>query len=84
MVAYNEKELMVRYLKRHYPVTRVKFKDRFKRGLVLDYNNVILLANREDFIQILKPLTDILIKVFGCHYQTARSIVKKYYMITTP
>ncbi len=81
----NDKEiiLMTKFLQRNYPISRIKYNTRFKRGLIIN-GAIILLSTQEDRIQLIKPMTNILTLVFGCSYDIAKSVIKNYYQITTP
>jgi len=73
-----DKKLMLKFLERNYPISRLKFNGRFKRGIVLDNGEAFLVSTTQHNIQLKKRLIDILIKVFGCDEATSRAVLSNF------
>jgi len=77
-----DKQMMLKFLQRNYPVSRFKQNMRFKRGILLDNGSIYFLnktdiniSNQPPIIQI---LTQIMTKVFTCNELIARNVVKEF------
>ena len=72
------KELMLKFLKRNYPIARVKDKLRFKRGIVLDGGDVFFLSDKNSHLALQKRLLDILNTVFSCETKVNYDVLKTF------
>lgn len=68
-------DMMVKFIIRHFPIARIKFNDRFRRGVIIDGTPCLLIdAN----IMIIKQkLITILNTVFNVDKITALRIISK-------
>lgn len=68
--------MMIKFLVRNYPVARIKFNDRFRRGIIFDNGTPHLLIDANT-LMIKQKLITILNTVFNCDKQTAINIISK-------
>lgn len=73
-----DKNMIIKFLYRHYPVTRVKYNGRFKRGITLDNGNDYIFNDSYQINQIKCQLISNVMTVFYCNDITAKSIVMSY------
>lgn len=82
MVNEIDKQMMLKFLQRNYPVARFKQNMRFKRGILLDNGGIYFLnktdINTSNQPPIIQLLSQIIIKVFSCNELMARTIVKEF------
>ena len=71
-----ERNMMLKFLERNYPVTRVKDKFRFKRAIILDNGNSYMLSDEQSHIQLRLQLNQILKTVFYCDENSSRTVLK--------
>lgn len=76
-----EKKLMLKFLERNYPVSRVKLDMRFKRAIVLD-NGAYVLSVESQHIQLRFQLIEVLKKVFSCDEATSRAVLDNFLRLT--
>ena len=72
------KELMLKFLKRNYPIARVKDKLRFKRGIVLDGGDVFFLSDKNSHLALQKRLLSVLDTVFSCEEKVNYDVLKTF------
>jgi hypothetical protein len=73
-----ETHMMIKFLEKNYPVSRVKDKMRFKRAIILDNGISYLLSDEQSHIQLRLQLNQILKTVFYCDESTSRTVLKKF------
>ncbi len=73
-----ETHMMMKFLERNYPVSRVKDNMRFKRAIILDNGTSYLLSDEHSHIQLRLQLNQILKTVFYCDENTSRTVLKKF------
>ena len=61
-----DKKLMLKFLERNYPVSRIKDKQRFKRAIVIDNDTIYYLSDQTSHKQLKFSLVEILQKIFNC------------------
>ena len=71
---YND--LIVKFLQRNYPVSRIKVNSRFKRAIVLD-DGAYLLSDGESARPLKTKLIQTLKTVFDCDANTANSLISQ-------
>jgi hypothetical protein len=73
-----ETHMMIKFLEKNYPVSRVKDKMRFKRAIILDNGISYLLSDEQSHIQLRLQLNQILKTVFYCDESTSRTVLMKF------
>lgn len=73
-----DKKLMLKFLDRNYPISRLKYNGRFKRGIILDSGEAFLVSTTQHNVQLKRNLIDILMKVFGCDEATSRVVLSNF------
>jgi hypothetical protein len=61
-----DKKLMLKFLERNYPVTRVKHNMRFRRAILLDNGQTFILSEQGSHAQLKFQLVDTLRQIFDC------------------
>lgn len=69
---------MLKFLELNYPVSRVKTKMRFRRGITLDDGENYLLGVDTQFITLQIKLMEKLFKIFNLDENTNRRVIKKF------
>ena len=72
------KQMMLKFLERHYPVIRVKFNNRFKRAVMLDGGEIFMLGDEFHKIQLKTKLIEILNLVFYCKTEISLSVLNNF------
>ena len=70
--------MMIKFLERNYPVSRVKINMRFKRAIILDNGISYLLSDEHSHIQLRLQLSQILKTVFYCDEKSSRTVLKQF------
>ena len=70
--------IILKFLQKNYPITKIKHGKHFKRGVILDNGNKLLLNDKGTTIVLEKNLTDILQLIFAINRQECLGIVKIY------
>lgn len=78
MINEYDKELMLKFLEKNYPVSRIKHNGRFKRALILDSDAEYFLSEESHHIQIRTKIINILLKVFSCDNDTAKHVMSNF------
>lgn len=73
-----DNELILRFLERNYPVSRVKHNMRFKRAITLDNGVSYFLSDENSHIQLKLQLDQILRTVFYCDETTRKTALKSF------
>ncbi len=66
MCNQKDKQLMIKFLEKNYPVSRIKYEQRFKRAIILDDGSIYGLSNEDSRIRLKYELMDKLRLVFDC------------------
>jgi hypothetical protein len=75
MIELQEQELMIKFLKKNFPVYRLKHDMRFKRTIVLETGESYLLSNKDSVNDLYFKLSDILKTVFNTDKNTNKSVL---------
>ena len=70
--------MMMYFLKRNYPVIRMKDNQRFKRAIMLDNGSTYFLSDEHSHIQLRNQLIQILKTVFYCDEKSSRTVLKDF------
>jgi hypothetical protein len=70
--------MMMYFLKRNYPVIRMKDNQRFKRAIILDNGSTYFLSDEHSHIQLRNQLIQILKTVFYCDEKSSRTVLKDF------
>lgn len=81
MVSEQIKQMMLKFLERNYPISRVKYNKRFKRGIVLDGGEVFIFNDTVSYLTLQHRMIDILCTVFNCDEPTSFNILKIFLKI---
>lgn len=73
-----DKKLMLKFLERNYPVSRIKDRLRFKRAIVLDNGHVYHLSNPNTHNQLRHDLADTLKLIFDCDSVIIYSVIDSF------
>jgi len=73
-----EINMMLTFLQRNYPVSRIKDNGRFKRAIVLDDGYIYHLSQETQHRSLKNQLIQIVKNIFYCDDETSMSIVKTY------
>jgi hypothetical protein len=73
-----EKHMMMKFLERNYPVSRVKDNMRFKRAIILDNGTSYFLSDEHSHLQLRLQLNQILKTVFYCDEKSSRTVLKQF------
>jgi len=71
-------KMMFKFLERNYPVSRVKYKMRFRRAIVLDDGSIYVLSDPSAQTQLMFNLFEILKQVFNCDDVTIRLVLNNF------
>ena len=82
MLGEFDKQMMLKFLDRNYPVSRVKHQHRFKRGIILDDGSSWLLGEPNQLIPLQYKLSIILVTVFGCDIETSKAVLNNFLRLT--
>ena len=78
MLSEIDTDMMLKFVKRNYPVSRIKDNGRFKRAILLDDGHVYHLGNKNQHNLLITKLVDILMKIFYCDDITSFNVVKNF------
>ncbi len=81
MINEIDKQLMLKFLERNYPVSRIKFNGRFKRGIFVE-NGAYLLSEPHQFNELQFKLFEIIIKVFSCEEDISKAVLSNFLKLT--
>lgn len=70
--------MMLRFLERNYPISRIKTNMRFRRGIMLDDGQAYLLGDDIQFLSLQLRLMDVLFKVFNLDEKSNRAVLKTF------
>ena len=73
-----DKRLMIKFLERNYPVTRVKHNMRFRRAILLDDGQTFILGEQGSHAQLKFQLVDTLRQVFNCDEIICRVVLDSF------
>lgn len=69
---------MLTFLEKHYPVSRIKHNRRFKRGIVLDGGEHVLLNDKGSYLILQVKLEDVLNLVFDTDEKTNLDVLIEF------
>lgn len=75
-----DKKMMLKFLERNYPISKVKFEMRFRRGIILN-GAVYVLSNMSSKKQLILELKEILKLVFSCDEQSIIYVLSSFLKI---
>ena len=78
MIELQEQELMIKFLKKNFPVYRLKNGLRFKRTIILENGESFLLSDKDSVNDLYFKLYDILKIVFNTDKNTNKSVLDKF------
>jgi hypothetical protein len=78
MIELQEQELMIKFLKKNFPVYRLKHDMRFKRTIVLETGESYLLSNKDSVNDLYFKLSDILKTVFNTDKNTNKFVLDSF------
>jgi len=84
MLGEIDKEMILKFLERNYPVSRVKDKMRFKRGIIFDDGSIYFLSDASQRLVLYHKLIDTLITVFNCDETTCKVILCNFLQLKQP
>jgi hypothetical protein len=73
-----DKKLILKFLERNYPVTRVKHNMRFRRAILLDNGQTFILGEQGSHAQLKFQLVDILRQIFNCDEIICRVVLDSF------
>jgi hypothetical protein len=73
-----EKELMLKFLNRNYPVHRIKNNSRFKRTIVMENGESYILSDKKSTKELYTKLIDVLKTVFSSTEETNKDVLKNF------
>jgi hypothetical protein len=78
MYTDKDKEMVIKYLQRHYPVRRVRINNKFKRAILLNNGEAHQLNNKANYDFLKTYLIKTLILVFSFDEAFCRNIVNNF------
>ena len=78
MITEIDKQMMLKFLEKNYPIARIKHNNKFRRAIVLDYGGTFVLGEEAHHIQLRHQLIEILKKVFSCDEAITRSVLNNF------
>lgn len=73
-----ETELMLKFLRKNYPVYRLKHNMRFKRTIVLETGETFILSDKNSTKELFYKLSDILTTVFNSDKNINESVLESF------
>ena len=73
-----DKQLMLKFLTRNYPVSRIKHNMRFKRAIIFDDGSIYLLSDDSKHQLIKYKLLDTIKKVFACDDAFSKDVLNNF------
>lgn len=73
-----DEEMMIKFLKRHYAITRIKAIGRFKRGMLLDDGRTYFVSDKNTHSYIKNFLITTLTSVFHYDETTCKTVLNKF------
>lgn len=65
MITSFDKKMIVNFMERNYPVSRIKINQRFRRAILLDNGIVFILGERQNYQNFKTSLINILSDIFN-------------------
>lgn len=78
MLDTQEKELILKFLTRNYPVIRTKHNMRFKRSIMFENNDVFFLSDKNSITELRKKLEDVIRIVFSSNQETIKTSLNEF------
>jgi hypothetical protein len=79
MLTQKDTDMALNFLKKNYPVMRMKDKDRFKRAIVTDGGFIFYLNDKKVYKQLKVHLNYSLKIVFDMNYETAENVLNEFF-----
>jgi hypothetical protein len=73
-----EKELMLKFLNRNYPVHRIKNNMRFKRTIILENGESYILSDKKRANELYSKLVEVLKTVFSSTEDINKDVLKNF------
>jgi len=73
-----DKELISNFLKRNYPIKRVKHNMRFRRGIIFDDGREYILGDESQHTTIRFKLIEVVKLIFYCEEHHSRELVNSF------
>lgn len=70
-------KMMIKFIRRYYPISRYKVKDRFKRGILFDDGHIYLLSDKLEMNALYSKMINILKIVFGCDAEICKLVLSQ-------
>lgn len=71
-------ELMLKFLSRNYPITRIKVDGRFRRGVMIEGTGYPL-SHVQSYLALEHKLLDILAEIFNCTEKSNRQLLRFFF-----
>ena len=78
MNAEFEKQLMLKFLEKNYPISRVKHNNKFRCAIILDNGGTFVLGEESHHIKLRFQLIEALKIVFSCEEATTRAVLNNF------
>jgi len=78
MLSDIEINMMVKFLRRNYPVKRVKNNTRFKRAIILDDGSQYILSDDSQVLLLKYKLMELLLLIFNSDEQSNKYVITTY------
>ena len=76
-----ETNMMLVFLKKNYPVSRIKDNGRFKRAIILDDGIIYHLGIESQHRNLKNKLISIIKTIFYCDEETSKNVIKNFLQI---
>ena len=73
-----DKQIMLKFLKKNYPIARVKHNNKFRRAIILDNGSTFVLGEKSHHTQIRHQLVEILKNVFSCEEAITIAVLNNF------
>ena len=77
MITQKDRDMIVKFLRLNYPVSRIKINGRFKRAIVLD-SGIFQLSSKKNYKDLKIHLSKILYIVFNFNYEQTNDIIDNF------
>lgn len=78
MVNETDKKMIIKFLERNYPVTRIKHGQRFRRAIITDSGSIYILGEMNDTKRLKYELYESLRQVFVCEDYVINTILDTF------
>jgi hypothetical protein len=77
MLGKLDKLMMLKFLSKNYPISRIKRNNRFKRGIIVE-NGTYALSDKKEVVILQHELAEILTIVFSCDESFGMMVVSSF------